>query len=318
MNQTIIFNILKKIQNPNLVDQLVDKLSFSELQSILLNVYDLKTEPISGSELLREYDSNRFVKPSDIDPIIHRKLDLKIFSLLPGGFKILELSPLQPIGTTSALTTVHQNNIVSTIRNSEVAADTTNVLALECAVRRRQLLKVDIKSNEIVKLSASQCLTRAQSFENKKFSASFNVFALCTAGRTLGNDLFEENNLLEHIDFYIRVFDNILYSNQVKRITVKLYTYDQTTYKLTKSVQKRFKNRKKTSVTIFENSDFGKNYYHRLRFMISVMNHDDLEFDYVDGGFTTWTSQLLNNQKERLMTSGIGIDFLLRTMKVKT
>jgi len=26
----------------------------------------------------------------------------------------------------------------------------------------------------------------------------------------------------------------------------------------------------------------------------------------VDGGFTTWTQQLLSNRKERLMTSGLG------------
>jgi hypothetical protein len=51
--------------------------------------------------------------------------------------------------------------------------------------------------------------------------------------------------------------------------------------------------------------------------MISVVNKSNMEFDYIDGGFADWTSKLLNNKKERLLTSGIGTDFLLRTIKIK-
>ena len=52
--------------------------------------------------------------------------------------------------------------------------------------------------------------------------------------------------------------------------------------------------------------------------MISVINQNNQEFDYIDGGFTDWTSKLLSNKKERLLTSGIGTDFLLRTIKIQT
>jgi hypothetical protein len=51
--------------------------------------------------------------------------------------------------------------------------------------------------------------------------------------------------------------------------------------------------------------------------MISVVDQKDLEFDYIDGGFTDWAAKLLENNKERLLTSGIGTDFLLRTVKIK-
>jgi hypothetical protein len=51
--------------------------------------------------------------------------------------------------------------------------------------------------------------------------------------------------------------------------------------------------------------------------MIGVVNKHGQEFDYVDGGFTDWTARLLSNRKERLLTSGIGIDFLMRTVKLK-
>jgi hypothetical protein len=52
--------------------------------------------------------------------------------------------------------------------------------------------------------------------------------------------------------------------------------------------------------------------------MINIINQNDQEFNYVDGGFTNWTYKLLNNNKERLLTSGIGTDLLIRTIKVNT
>lgn len=99
----------------------------------------------------------------------------------------------------SVLSTVHQNNIVSTIRNLEVAADTTNILALECALRRKDQYKKDRKTAGKVKLCSSQRLTRGQSFKGKYFSAHFNVLSLCTAGKDEGNDKFEAKCLSEHI-----------------------------------------------------------------------------------------------------------------------
>jgi len=69
-------------------------------------------------------------------------------------------------------------------------------------------------------------------------------------------------------------------------------------------------------VTSDQNSDFGKTYYQRLRFMISLVDQEQQEFDIIDGGFTDWTSGLLQNKKERLLTSGLGVDFLIRTIKM--
>src|SRR5205807_148634 len=63
------------------------------------------------------------------------------WSLLPNGYRPLELPPVCPHGTNSLVATVNQNKVISTIRNTEVVADSTNVLALECALRRRSLLR---------------------------------------------------------------------------------------------------------------------------------------------------------------------------------
>ena len=46
-----------------------------------------------------------------------------------------------PLGTSSVMANVDRNWAVSTSRNTEVVSDATNVLALECAFRRKELLK---------------------------------------------------------------------------------------------------------------------------------------------------------------------------------
>lgn len=106
--------------------------------------------------------------------------------------------------------------------------------------------------------------------------------------------------------------------SEVKNINLKFFDYgDYDNKAIIENIKRKVISRKKIDLKIEKNSSFGKNYYLRLRFMISVINHKNQEFDYVDGGFTDWTSKLLNNKKERLLTSGIGTDFLLRTIKIK-
>jgi hypothetical protein len=318
MKNTIIDGIINKVKIPNLVESLVHRLSFSELQSLLLKIFELKVKTKSLREILKDYKTNRFVEPSDINPVVHRNLELNIFSLLPEEFELIELSPLTPLGTSSILTTVHQNNIVSTIKNMEVAADTTNILALECAVRRASLLKKDSKSISRVNLCSSQRLTRGQPLENKNFSAHFNVIALCTAGKDEGKEKFEAVSLNEHIMFYLRILDQLVDNNEIKNIIIKFFEYKGfDNNKLIEKIKSQFPSGRNICIKTINNSEFGIGYYIRLRFMISVINQSNQEFDYIDGGFTDWTSKLLNNKKERLLTSGIGTDFLLRTIKIK-
>jgi hypothetical protein len=317
MKNRIIERITNKLKIPNLIE-LLEHLSLSEIQSLFLKIVESKVKTKSPDKILNEYQSNRFVQPSDISPIVRRTLDLHIFSLLPPDFELIDLSPLTPLGTASVLTTVHQNNIVSTIRNTEVAADTTNILALECALRRKKLLQKDPKSTKRVKLCSSQRLTRAQSFEGKYFSAHFCVIALCTAGKDEGNDRFESETLIEHIDFYIRVLDQLADKDEINIMNIKLFEYEgYDNASLFKKIENQYALRQDICIKTEKNSGFGKGYYRRLRFGISVINRDKEEFDYIDGGFVDWTGTLLNNKKERLLTSGIGTDFLLRTIKTK-
>ena len=141
---------------------------------------------------------------------------------------------------------------------------------------------------------------------------------MCTAGKDEGNDKFEMINLEEHILFYINLLDKIMVEKDVKHINIKFFEYGEfDNTGLIENIMEKFSHREKIRFKNEKNSEFGKNYYTRLRFMISVVDQGNQEFDYIDGGFTDWTSGLLSNNKERLLTSGIGTDFLLRTIQIK-
>jgi hypothetical protein len=318
MNSKIIGRITGKVGFPNLIDSIVHHISFGELQSLLLKIFELKIRKKEVNDILSEYQSNRFVKPSDINPVTHRKLELAVFSLLPEGFELLDLSPLTPLGTSSVITTVHQNNIISTIRNLEVAADTTNILALECALRRKDIYHKKPKDSGRVKFCASQRLTRGQPFEGKNFSAHFCIIAMCSAGKDEGNNRFEAESLEEHITFYINIIDQLIDKKEIKSIIIKLFEYNGSdNTDLFGIIESKFASRLDITIKIEKNSDFGKGYYLGLRFAIGVVDQNNNEYDYIDGGFTDWTARLLNNRKERLLTSGIGTDYMLRTIKMK-
>src|SRR5262249_61702412 len=102
--------------------------------------------------------------------------------LLP-GFDVLPLAAVLPPGSHPATGGVDPRNVVATVRGSEVGADPTNGLALEAAVRRADLLRLNPRSAEPVRLAASQRVTRAQVFSGPVSFAHFQLLGVVTAGR---------------------------------------------------------------------------------------------------------------------------------------
>ena len=313
MPTKIISRILKKINLPGLDEILIDKLKFSELQSLLLRVFNKKIAKLDATSLFNDYRNNRLVQPSVLNPRNFLELESRLFSLLPDGFTALELSPVTPLGTSSLMGPVNQNNIISTIRNCEVVSDVTNVMALECAKRRLELLQHEKKSTAQVKLATAQRQMRTQSVHDKNFTAHFKIFALCTAGRDEGSDRFEQSALLEHLGFYFKVIDALINQDLIKKKTLKIFNYDEgKNAALMETVNTIVRLGNNIELVIEKNSDYGKNYYRRLRFMINLTNRQNMSYDLIDGGFTDWTQALMKNNKERLMTSGIGTELMLK------
>ena len=109
---------------------------------------------------------------------------------------------------------------MSTVRKSEVVSDSSNVLALECALRRRDLARGDPASEEPVRLAASHRLLRAQAYDDPHLWAHFGAFALCSAGRARGRSGFEQDELVWHARFYLRALRRFLGPEVPPRIAV--------------------------------------------------------------------------------------------------
>src|SRR5688500_15505142 len=136
-DEPILQRILAEPGLEGLLEILTERLAPTDLQSLLMAVYRERASQQTTARVIDQYANNRFVRPSPID--LRARLELDRLALdSASAFEALDLSPLCPLGTVSRLGPVDQNNMVTTIRNSEVVSDCTNVLALECALRRRR------------------------------------------------------------------------------------------------------------------------------------------------------------------------------------
>src|SRR5689334_12632302 len=109
----------------------------SELWSLLLGVLEQRAQQRSPANLLQQWETDRFVRPSYVDQRTLVELEAQLLAAAQ-HFEPLELSPLAPLGACSVVALTGQNRIVSTIRGTEVVSDPTNVFALECAARLRK------------------------------------------------------------------------------------------------------------------------------------------------------------------------------------
>src|SRR2546425_11966327 len=166
---------------PHLADILSDRLAPTDLKSLLLEVYARRAKRRDPKALLDDHVSNRFAQPSASNPGHLLEWDKVAFSKLPKAFRPVELSPVCPLGAASVLSPVSQDWIVSTIRNTEVVADSTNVLALECAVRRREQKNFSTGHADPVHLAASHRLLRARRSVSALVFGNTSDFFPCAA-----------------------------------------------------------------------------------------------------------------------------------------
>ena len=230
---------------------------------------------------------------------------------MPDDYCICEISPVAPLGCCSALAPVDQNNVLTTIRNTEVCSDPTNVLAMECAKLREQLLKIRETKFQKVKLCTSQRVLRTQPFEGKDSVAHFKLLSLCVAGRDEGAFNFEIDNLLIQLNYFIDLLNNLSqFGISISSIRILLIVYNPA---IKEKLQYVIHHIGKDNCNVKINAvlyDNEQTYYETLRYNIFATNYRGEEYFVCDGGFTGWTQKLLNNRKERLLTSGLGIERL--------
>jgi hypothetical protein len=224
---------------------------------------------------------------------------------LPDDFEALVLAPVLPLGAHTATGDVDPRNVIATIRGTEVAADPTNGLALEGAVRRAALLSESPRSAEPVRLAASQRVTRAQVFAGPISFAHFQLFGMVTAGRDTGGQSFEQRHLAEHLAVAVRGLAALRPGPVVLAVTC----LDEPSLRVLAAMRSAFAGHRGVEVLAAPERESGRAYYRGLCFKVFVGSGAE-RIEVGDGGFVDWTARLLASKKERLLISGYGIDRL--------
>ncbi len=200
MASRILARIVAETGVPGFADILARDLSGSDLQSLLLHVFEQRAGGLRENDLIRASE-RALLAPSRVSARRLNQFDQVAFAVA-GAFEAVDLSPVAPLGLNHVLGGIDQNNVLSTIRNAEVLGDPTPVLALECARRRKD---VKVRSGNAIRLCASARVIRLQPFDFPGYTPHFRLFALVTAGRDRGSDSFEIEHLREHIRFYLKL-----------------------------------------------------------------------------------------------------------------
>ena len=305
MSSPILQRLLRKIDPADVPGSLVDRLKTSELTSLLLSVFAGKSRQQTAAQLLKEYERNRFVAPSGIDPLAFREMELSVLrAAVASGFEALECSPVCPLGTCSTVATVHQDKVLSAIRGLEVVADVTNVLALEISRRRR------IAGREApIHLCASHRHLRTQSFDLPGFTPHFQVISLVSGGRSSGERRFEEETLTSHLHFYRTLLcDRFGFS--ADDLFVELQLFDPA-WRQSDWPTRLARELGPIPIRRKEREQEENEYYRGIRFKL-YLRYRDLNLDIADGGLVDWSQQLLQDRKERMLISGLGTEFLYK------
>jgi hypothetical protein len=224
---------------------------------------------------------------------------------LPEEFEPIELSPVCPLGTSSVMATVSQNKSLATIRNVEVVSDATNVLTLECALRRRALLRQEPKAPTPVHLATSHRLLRTQAYEDPHLQ-HFRLFMLCSAGRDIGGGRFQIEALSEHVRFFLRAARSFAGPSLSLRVSVTDLASDSSQggfgSRVIAALEGRFPH---VDFRIDPSRQAGRGYYSEICFHVHAILPSGGSLELADGGAVDWTQKLLSNAKERLVISGI-------------
>lgn len=282
----------------DILDVLGYQLSGADLTTLLMAAARLRASRLTPADVLRRYQSDRFTTPAAVPSGDLRRAEDALLAALPAEFELLSLAPVAPLGTHSVLGTVDQNKVLSTVRNTEVAADPTNGLALEAATRRQR----DPRADAPVRLAALQRVLRTQQFDGPASFAHFALLGLVSAGRDTGGFGFEQRLAVEQL----QVVCDAVRAAGAERVELRLTTLETRFVPVTKAIRAAL-----SGVEADEDPErsSGRGYYIGLCFKVYA-TIAGRRFEVADGGLVDWTQKLLNNRKERLFISGIGIDRL--------
>ncbi|MFE6076461.1 hypothetical protein ACFVQB_18485 [Paenibacillus sp. NPDC057886] len=300
--------ILNRLEKSDLITLLTEEISGSDLNTLLLKVFNEKARRASPNDLLKRYTENRFVHPAKVEPLQLKQLEMDILKVAVNqGVSPLQLSPVAPLGCTSVVGTVDQNKVISALRGTEVVSDATNLIALHIA----DLIKYHKTSREnYMRYCTTHRHVRAQYFGGSPgMLAHFHLFCMVTSGVDQGSYDFEKKSLWEHIEIYRTIFKS-LFNSRIEVIFSERGGYKDSAGLISR-ITDYGESLELNDVVISTGSPHKENqYYKGLQFTLKTVIEDE-EYYIGDGGFVDWTQKMLGTKKERLLISAIGLDRLL-------
>jgi hypothetical protein len=275
----------------------------SDLNTLLMSVSRARASAVSPARLLQRWQNDRYVKAAASDPRRLWRVEHRLWDLLPDNFVAIDLSPVTPLGTCSAVAPVDQNLVISTTRGTEVISDPTNVLALEAATRRKQL------PTETVHLAACHRVLRAQPFDGDGLFQHFRIFALVSSGRDRGSGSTEAAMLETHLRFWLHAITDLVPGTDLR---VEFTGFDSPV------LRERFHDTVRAHLEplperarLYEDPsrERARGYYRAGALRLAI-GGQGREIEIGDGGFTDWTAQLMADNKERCLISCIGTERL--------
>lgn len=269
----------------------------SELRSLLLAVAGRRAAAATPASVMQQWVGDRFVEPSPIDQRRLRRIELQLLDAA-SAFEALELSPLAPLGSCTAVAPGSQNRIVSSMRGTEVVADPTHVLALIAAQR----LRTDAAA--VVKLATAHRCVRAQPVPpGVGFQAHFSLFCMASAGHERAGHGFVVDAIVEQIAVLVSALETF----GLPLPGLRLLATPQRQH-LAQQVADRTHARWPAMTVAHEGAPPA--YYDGLRFMIDGLGTAGERFPLADGGAFDWLQHLASNHKLAFVASGLGTQLL--------
>ena len=284
---------------PGTREALTRDLPPADLQTLLIAVARARAGQVTPAGVLRRWQHDRFVRPATADPRRVAAVEARLWHMLPAEFTGVELSPVAPLGTCTAVAPLSQNRVVTTVRGTEVVSDSTNALAVEAAVRRRGQQKTGRTD-----LAACQRQLRAQDF-GPGAAAHFRLFALVSSARDTGSCRTEASLITRHLAYWLDVLAALIPGRE-PRVELTVFDHPVLAERLADTIRPGLGEH---AAFLLDNPERtrGRGYYGGFALRITAAQGT---VELGDGGLTTWTAQLTQDAKERCLVSCIATERL--------
>lgn len=287
------------------------QLPASELWSALLAVLHDRAarEPV---DVIKQYERDGFTRPSPIDQRVMLEIDRELLAAAD-GFDAIELSPVAPLGTCSAVAIADQNKILSALRGTEVIADPTNCLALEAALRLRARAREPQGPGSptgAIRLATCARVVRCQPFPKLPgYAPHFRIFGLVTAGRETRDHGTTVSAAVEQVRAIWRGLDRLEQRGYAfgKRHVVLRATAERVAIADRVAAQL-------ADLTIVR-EPLEHPYYDGLRFVIYVTSPAGEPVPLADGGAVDWVGKLTANRANACVVAGMGSQLIARVFR---